>query len=89
MYSIWKYHIQIEDKFTMELPKDSLVLDIKIQDKKPTMWVLVEENTDLEKRYFRVFGTGHEINTIANLKHLGAFQMNNGALIWHVFEKIK
>ena len=89
MYSIWKYHIQIEDKFTMELPKDSLVLDIKIQDKKPTMWVLVEENADLEKRYFRMFGTGQKFETISGLSHIGTIQMFKGDFVWHVFEEFK
>ena len=89
MYSIWKYRIPIEDRFTMELPKDSMVLDVKIQDEQPTMWILVETEANLEKRYFRIFGTGHKFETIANLKHLGTIQMWNATLVWHIFEEIK
>ena len=89
MYSIWKYHMPLEDDFIIEMPKDSVILDIQSQDEKPTMWVLVETDVELEKRYFRMFGTGHKLNTVSGLVHKGTFQMFKGDFVWHVFEEFK
>ena len=89
MYSIWKYHIPMEDRFTMELPKDSMILDIQVQFDKPTMWVLVDTDADLEERYFKVLGTGFEFETVEELTHIGTIQMSAGVLVWHIFESYK
>jgi len=89
MYSIWKYHIPLEDYFNIELPKNSMILEVNTQDNKPTMWVLVETNVDLEKRYFRMFGTGQKFETISGLSHIGTIQMFKGDFVWHVFEEFK
>ncbi len=52
------------------------------------MWVLHTTNTDIvEARFFRIYGTGREIEGVERLTHVATFQMHNGDLVWHVFEE--
>lgn len=40
-----------------------------------------------EKRYFEIFETGHPINYKGtNKKYIGTYQLQDGALVFHVFE---
>ena len=54
------------------------------------MWVLHSINAEItEARYFRIYGTGHEITNVEQLVHIGSFQMHEGDFVWHVFEEIE
>lgn len=86
---IFKYEISIKEKFDLELPSHSKILSFQLQNGKPYIWVLLDENKVLKHRYFTIVGTGHEFDYHPDImKYIGTIQMNQGALVWHLFEDI-
>jgi len=84
---IFKYEIPIKDTFNLELPAHSKILSLQLQNEKPYIWVLHDENKVLKHRYFTIVGTGHEIEYHPDVMiYIGTIQM--GSLVWHLFEDI-
>lgn len=89
MKTIWKYPAAF-GHFVRDLPKGAHVLAIQAQGDHPQMWALVDqEATEAESREFLVVGTGkaYESKFWNDLNYIGTFQMEDGALIWHAFER--
>lgn len=84
---IFKYEIPIKDKFDLELPVHSKILSFQVQNEKPYIWVLLDENKVLRRRYFTIVGTGHEFYYHTDImKYIGTVQMAEESLVWHLFE---
>lgn len=66
------------------MPANAEVLYVEAQFSTPCLWALVDTDAELVERHFRVAGTGHPLN--GSLKHIGSFMLNNGTLVFHVFE---
>ncbi len=90
MLTIHKFHVPATDEFSLTLSAHAKVLDVQVQGYVAKMWVLLDPNGIGETRTFRVFGTGHPIDHVemADLQHVGTFQLNDGALVFHVFEVV-
>jgi len=88
MLSIFKYPVLIQDHFTLELPKDAEILTVQTQRGTPQLWAMVDSETEKEKRYFRLTGTGHPLGDdyLRIINYIGTFQMGNGTLVFHLFE---
>ncbi len=93
MITIYKYALN-EECTEIDLPYTSEVLSVGLQasegmEEKEVVYLWIKLNTELQlyKRYFVIYGTGHEMNEEDN-KHtfIGTVQMNNG-LVWHIFER--
>ena len=85
MKEVWKY--KIEPNIKIDMPKDSEILCVQTQFKKPCIWVMVNPNEKImETREIEVFGTGHKMSD-NNRKYIGTFQVNDGMFVFHVFEK--
>lgn len=85
--TIYKYPIPIEDAFRLELPEGAEVLTVQVQSGKPCIWAKVNKETNaVERRYFHLHGTGHDLHPSAG-RYVGTFQMYEGALIFHLFEE--
>lgn len=71
------------------MPEGAKILAVEAQYEKPCMWALVDPNQETETRHFEVFGTGHPIHYDSRniRKYIGTYQLNNGGLIFHVFER--
>lgn len=50
------------------------------------VWALVNPEANKEIRKFRLFGTGHPFPEDEDLIHVGSFQMEQGKLVFHLFE---
>ena len=86
---IWKYPLDmIVDEFTLEMPEGAILLSFKVQRGVPTLWALVNPDNKFEKRQFSLIGTGHSIKE-NNLKYIDSVQLDQGNLIFHLFESIK
>jgi len=81
---VFKYDVVMDDTFKLSLPQGAEVLSVGVQFGEPRMWVLVEPTAPVVERTFRVAGTGHHIT--GSLKFIGTFQLEGGALIFHLFE---
>ena len=94
MTTIWKYEIPIEDKFSIDMPKHAKVLSFQCQKGVPTIWCLVASDDKIEKKEFRLYGTGHDLidknrDALRNIywDFVGTIQMFDGDLVYHLFEK--
>ena len=85
--TIYKYPVTVYDDFVVELPEGARVLTVDVQHGEPVMWAMVDPTAPTSKRHFRLIGTGHPIEDAAALTFIGTFQMRDGALVFHLFEK--
>ena len=84
MNTVWKWALAPGSN-ELQMPLDSQVLTVQMQGETPCLWALVDDNNDLVWRTFAVYGTGRLVRHDHG-KYIGTFQMNGGALVWHVFE---
>jgi len=90
--TIWKYHLEVEDKQTIEVPWGAVPISLQTQFEIPCVWVDVPySDTELKSNItFLTFGTGHPIE--GNMDYytfLGTYQLTGGSLIFHVFYNIR
>jgi len=92
MMKIFKYPIGIHDKLTIRMPEGAKVLCVQTQkseaDEVPCIWALVDDKAPTEERTFLTFGTGHPIEKMPG-DWIGTYQLEDGALVFHVFEELK
>lgn len=81
-----------ENKFTLEIPKNSRFLSLQVKDGQPNLWYEVEVDSRMEKRTFRVLATGEEYDLqFRGNTYLGTFQIEGtqiGTLVYHLFVEI-
>jgi len=86
---IFKYKIECpaEDTFSIEIPETARILTVQTQNEQPYIWALVSRKKENKKVYrtFRIAGTGHIINEKIS-EYIGTFQLENGGLVFHLFE---
>lgn len=85
MKQIYKYPVPIDDKFIVQMPLGSFILDVQMQKSEPQMWALIDPKKPLTNRFFYLYGTGMFIDD-SKLVYIGTFQMLGGALVYHLFE---
>ena len=85
MQTVWKYEINSDDYVSLNLPLGAKPLEVQKQHGHVYLWCLVDpQQTIHEKRTFRLAGTGHPIKD--NVDFIGTFQLDGGALVFHLFE---
>lgn len=93
MNKIYKYSIPTKEKYTIELPKDAIILRVEDVDGLFFLWAIVntEEGHPLENRYLEFYKTGQPILTpLSELKFLGTCKLYiMQELCLYVFENIK
>jgi len=88
MKQIWKYQLTVRDRMHVLMPRGAKILTVQIQRDNPCVWALVDPEKADERRTFVIFGTGHPVIHDERLIYIGSFQLDGGALIFHVFEEI-
>lgn len=85
MERIYKY--EVAPKCELELPKNAQVLSAGEQGGRVFLWAKIDTNeTEMEKRTFVGFGTGHDIETQDNRVFIATIHFQNG-LVFHMFEE--
>lgn len=89
MSSIWKYAFaQGKPLLEIEVPIGSIPLHFDMQyGRIPTIWMIVDQEGDVETRRFRLYGTGHAMLAGIAVKHIGSAQSHDGYLVLHCFEE--
>jgi hypothetical protein len=90
--SVYKYLFEVQDEFEIEMPENAKLLSVQTQKGIPCLWALgVNTSVPLEKRKFRLAGTGHPILSDGKIeyKFIGTFQLYDGDFIGHLFEILK
>lgn len=83
--TIWKFHIPIEDQFTITMPRDAELLFVATQGDVGCLWARVVPGRAPEQRKFLLRGTGHDIEL--DHRHVGSFMIRGGSLVFHLFEE--
>ncbi len=82
MRTIYKYGFSRR----VELPIDSQVLKVGMQNGIIQMWVLVDPNwKQTSQRNFEIIGTGHEFE-FDYLTHTYIDSVFDGPFVWHIWE---
>lgn len=90
MSRIWKFPLALTDVQTLKMPQGARILAVQTQDNTPCMWAVVDPEEDTEPRTFLTYGTGNPMpNHELSDTHRGTYQLNDGALVFHVFEVTK
>lgn len=84
---IWKYTLKFADTQSVLMPEGAKPLSVQVQGEAPQLWALVDEKKPLAARTFATYGTGHPLPNDAPGSYVGTYQMHDGALVFHVFEK--
>jgi len=89
--SIWKFPLEVVDGMlinVIKMPLDAEILCVQVQNEIPCMWAIVNIGNDLENRFFRVVATGEILQKeyLDVREYIGTFQLNEGALVFHLFE---
>jgi len=87
MKTIYKYQIETADVQTIEMPAGAKILCLQMQQGKPCIWVQCKHDNPLVKHVVTTYGTGHEMRPFSG-DYVGTYQLNNGDLVFHVFERI-
>lgn len=86
---IYKYTLNNTDEQTLELPFGAKILDVQVQNCTVCMWCLVTETNSPNKREFVLYGTGRKIREdMDQLEYVATYQLAQGALVFHLFEKL-
>lgn len=88
---IYKYQLEVADEQTIKIPMNAELLSVQTQNEVPCLWALIDPNEVTENRWIEIFGTGNPVNCDfgKERRFLGTFQLMNGALIFHAFERLK
>ena len=93
MKTICKYEIDIQkaDWQTIKMPTGAELLSVQVQHGTPVLWAAVDTELEHEDRNFEIFGTGIEMhaNNGVSRRFVGTFQMHEGHLVLHLFERLK
>jgi hypothetical protein len=87
--TIWKFAFEIGDEIVIEMPKGAEILTVQVQSGLAFIWALVDPGAEKENRYFDLYGTGHLIDMSIERWYIGTFQLYQGALVFHLFGRIK
>jgi len=90
MQTIWKWTLEATDHQTISVPKGTRWLTVQTQYDDPQLWGLCDpDETEREERHIFIHGTGRPISQSFSIKeYIGTFQLNNGTMVFHVFEKV-
>ena len=86
--TIWKFPLATTDWQRVTIPVDAELLDVQVQAGTPCLWAIVDPSKEKEQRLLRIIGTGHTF-TDEGLAYIASYQLGNGALVFHVFEKLQ
>ena len=98
MKTIHKYEVPIEGRFSLQLPREAVILSFQCQNGIPAIWAEVETANSIQERWFRIYDTGQPIGNIPEyigLHYIGMAKKktDNGfgpEQVWHLFiEEVK
>ena len=84
MTTIYKYPIEITDFQILNVPKESKVLTVQVQNGRACLWLKVDPSMPEEEMKVYIFGTGHPM-PVLDLDYIGSVQMFGGRGVFHVF----
>jgi hypothetical protein len=94
MPAIHRFPLRIAEVQRVEMPEGARVLTAQQRDfthpdgRSIDLWALVDTSAPTTERVFRIIGTGQPADDAEDLSYISTVQLQHGALVFHVFEKI-
>jgi len=100
MKTIYKYHIPFGNEVTVQMPKNAELYKFGLQgivNGHPDIcvWALVDTETEITDRKFRIFGTGHPIpdncisDTYPDMQLYVYYDtIFDRGMVWHIFAQL-
>lgn len=85
MTTIYKFPLKLRVLQQVDMPAESKILCVQIQRGAPCIWAVVERGAkNQQSRTIRMIGTGNESPGETD-DYIGTVQLDDGALVLHVF----
>lgn len=86
---VWKFSLY-PYKTEIEMPFRAEILTVQTQNDAAYIWALIIPTNKKELRHFEIYGTGHDIpyDMGEERKYINTFQLHDGELVFHLFERI-
>ncbi len=86
MKTIHKYSLDTtyKDNIVVMMPRVAHIVMVGSQGSQPFLWAIVDTESPLFERRFRLIATGQPIP--GGYDHIASFTRNNGESTWHLFE---
>jgi hypothetical protein len=84
MFSIWKFGLELTEVQTIYMPEGADILSVQNQNGSLCIWALLSPTAPKVGRHFKVIGTGHKIETLADHKWIATVIQDQ--FVWHIFE---
>lgn len=85
MRTIWKFPLEVTDEQRVEMPEAAEILCVQVQGGVPCIWARVIPDAMKKKRTIAIYGTGHPMKVRQCDTYVGTFQLQGGALVFHVY----
>lgn len=85
MKTIWKFPLEVVDEQLVDMPEGSEILAVQVQLGVPCLWAAVTPDAAKVKRCIATYGTGHPMKSRAADQYVGSYQLQGGALVFHVY----
>ncbi len=86
--TIYKYPLAIIGSQHIRMPSGANILCAQVQNETLCLWASVDpKEKSIDIHTIRIIGTGHPAPDLDELHYIGTAQMNDGSLVWHVFEQ--
>jgi hypothetical protein len=87
MKTIWKFELHTTGQQLFDVPADSQILTVQMQNGTPCIWLMVDPDSELrEGLTIEIFGTGHPMHD-AEREYIGTYQLDGGSLVFHAFRR--
>lgn len=93
MLKVFKYALEIDGEdpaatkeTELEIPKGSQILSVELTAAGPALFVLVDEDAEVESRSFVIVANGVDLPEGVDGMHYRGTAKVPGAFTWHVFE---
>lgn len=90
MIQITGYELPFFGEASLEIPYGARSLSIKMEHRKLVLFALVDSESTVETRRFRVYSTGEKVSRpdLDSLSFIGTVQDEHWSEAWHVFEYV-
>ena len=90
MKRIFKYELQIADSQKIKTHTCFEPISIEMQNQKPVMYAIVDDETPVQKVVLRTYGTGFQLDDYETRdNYIGTYMLIGGDLVYHVFKHIE
>ncbi len=82
---VYKYRLGLIGAWvSVIMPEGAEVLCVQMQNGQPCIWAKTTVGAPPVVHHFRIAGTGHDLGDNVG-RYIGTFQLDGGALVFHVF----